>query len=105
MRIRPAARDALAVPAQQRPRSHEQRPLPGLPRQRTAERSQQRPISLRQLRTNDLTLQDPQLMAEKKSLDLLLPLGAMVEYEQFEQSPKRPVEQRTRDALRPHHDR
>src|SRR5205809_6275238 len=36
MRIRPTARDQFAVPTQERPRSDEQRPLPGLPWQHAA---------------------------------------------------------------------
>jgi hypothetical protein len=106
MRIRPTARDQFAVPTQQRPRTDEQRPLPGLPWQHAAKCHQQRPIGLRQLRTSDLTLQHPQLMAEQLNLDLLLALGATAEHEQLEQSPQRPVEQRDRNALRPtRHDR
>jgi hypothetical protein len=101
MRIRPAARDDFAVPTQQRPGRHEQRHLPRLPWQHPAERSQQRPVSLRQLRTTDLALQHPQLMTEEQNLDLLLSLRAAPENEQLEESPQRPVQQRHRNALRP----
>jgi hypothetical protein len=76
------------------------------PFKHTAKRSQQRPINLGQLRTSNLTLQHPQLMAEQENLDLLLPLGATPEHEQLKDSPQRPVEQRNRDALGPtRHDR
>jgi hypothetical protein len=80
MRIRPTARDQFAVPTQQRPRTDEQRPLSGLPWQQAAKCRQQRPIGLRQLRTSDLTVQHPQLMAEQQNLDLLLALGATAEH-------------------------
>jgi hypothetical protein len=59
VRIRPTARDELTMPTQQRPKRHEQRPLPDVPWQYAAERSQQRPVSRRQLRTSDLALQHP----------------------------------------------
>jgi YD repeat-containing protein len=75
------------VPAQQRRRPHEQRPLPGLPWQHTAKSGQQRAISLRQLRTSNLALQHPQLVAEQQNLDLLLPLGATPQHEQQASSP------------------
>jgi hypothetical protein len=105
-RIRPAACDKLAVPTQNRCRRHEQRPLPSPLWQHLPERRQQRPISLRQLRTSDLTLQHLQLMAEQENLDLLLPLRTTPKHEQLKEPPKRPVEERKRDALRPaRHDR
>ena len=56
MRIRPAARDEVAVPTQQRRRRYERRRLPRLPRQHPAERSQQRTVSLRHVWTRDLAL-------------------------------------------------
>ena len=92
MRVRPVARNELAVPAQQRRRRHEQRPLPRLPWQHTAECSQQRPISQRQLRTTNLPLQHPQLVAQQQNLDLFLPLRATPQHEQLEESPQRPVQ-------------
>src|SRR6266508_1170821 len=61
--IRPTASDQLAVPAQKRRRGDEERLPPRLPRQHAAERRQQRPVSLRQLRTRDLTLQHAKLVA------------------------------------------
>src|SRR6266545_4401330 len=106
MRKRPAARDQLPMPAQYRRRCHHERPLPRSPWQHPAERRQKRPISLRQLRTSDLTLQHPQLMAQQQDLDLLLPLRTEAENDQLEQPPQRPVEQRDRDTLGPlRHDR
>ena len=94
MRIRPPARDQLAVPAQKRCRRDAQRSPPRLPRQPTAERRKQCPISLRQLRTSDVTLQDPQLMAQQHDLDLLLPLRTTPEHGQLEQPTQRPIHQR-----------
>jgi hypothetical protein len=106
VRIRPTARDEFAVPTQQRRGLHEQRRLPAPPRQHAAECRQQRPISLRQLRTSDQALQHLQLVAEQQNLDLLLPLGATAKYEQLEEPTQRPVEQRDRNALAPtRHDR
>jgi hypothetical protein len=84
MRIRPPTRYQLAVPAQQRRGRHEQRSLPRRPWQHAAERRQQRPISLRQLRASDLTLQHSQLVAQQQDLDLILPLGATAKHEQLE---------------------
>jgi hypothetical protein len=68
------------MPAQKCSRGHEQRPLPRLPRQRQAERHQERPIRLARLCTSDLTLQYPKLMTEQQDLDLLLPLRATAQY-------------------------
>jgi hypothetical protein len=87
MRIRPAARDEFAMPAQESRGRHERRSLPSLPRQHTTERRQQRPIALRQLRTSDLPLEHHQLMTEKKNLDFLLPLRATPENDELEQAP------------------
>jgi len=71
-----------------------------LPGQHPAERGQQRPISLRQLRTSNLTLQHPQLMPQQQDLDLLLPLGAKAEHEELEQSPQSPIQKRHSHASR-----
>jgi hypothetical protein len=62
-----------------------QRPPPRSPRQDAAERRQQRPISLRQLRTSGLTLQYPQLVPQHLDLDLFLPLRTTPEHDQREQ--------------------
>jgi hypothetical protein len=98
-RVRPAARDQLAVPTQQRRRRHKHGSPPRLPRQRTAERRQQRPISRRQPRTSNLTLQYPQLLAQHQNLDLLLRLRPTSEHDQLEQPPQRPIEKRQERAL------
>jgi hypothetical protein len=46
-----------------------------MPRQHTAERREQRPISRREPRPSDLTLQHAKLVVQQQDLDLLLPLG------------------------------
>jgi hypothetical protein len=84
MRVRPAARDQLPVPAENRRWRHEQRSSPRLPGKNSAERRQERPISRRQLRTTNLTLEHPQLMPQKQNLDLLLPLRATPQNDQLE---------------------
>ena len=85
-RIRPTACDELPVPAQKRGRRHEERrPRPSW--QNSTERSQQRPISLTQLRTSDLPFEHPQLVAKQQDLDLLLPLGAKTKDDELEQTP------------------
>jgi hypothetical protein len=61
-RICPMPRHELPAPAQKRRRGHEERG-PHPPRQDATERSQQRSISLTQLRTRDLALEHPQLVA------------------------------------------
>jgi hypothetical protein len=66
---------------------------------RTGERSKQHPISLRQSRPSDLSLQHPQPVTEQQNLDLLLPLRATPKNEQHKQSTQRPVEQRDGDPL------
>jgi len=40
-------------------------------------------------------------MTEQQNLDLLLPLRATPENDQLEQAPKRPIQQRNRNALKP----
>lgn len=83
MRIRPAARDQLPMPAQDRSRRYEQRSLPRRSRQHPAESRQQRPISLRQLRTGHLTLKHAKLMTEQQDFDLLLPLRTTPQHNQL----------------------
>jgi hypothetical protein len=80
MRIRPATRDQLPMPAQNRPRPHEQRSFPRRSRQHAAQRRQKRPIRTRQLRTSNLTLQHRQLVPEQQDLDLLLPLRTKTQH-------------------------
>jgi hypothetical protein len=100
VRIRPAARDQLAVPAQQRRRRHKRRALPRPTWQYLAERRQQRPIGLRQLRTSDLTLKDSKLVTQQQDLDLLLPLRPTPEHDQLEQPAQRPIHEREKHAPR-----
>ena len=93
MRIRPAARHQLTMPAQKRRRrDHERSPRP--PRQYPAEGSKQRSISLAQPRTSHLTLEHEKLMAQQQDLDLLLPLRAKPQNDQLEQAPQRPIQKR-----------
>src|SRR6266540_1725010 len=66
MRIRPAARDQLAMPTQKCRWRPQQRRLPRPTRQYAAEGSQQHPITWRQRGTSDLTLQHPQLMPQQQ---------------------------------------
>jgi hypothetical protein len=75
VRIRPTARDQLAVPAQQRRRRDEER-RPRPPRQHPTERSQQSPISRPKLRTSHLALEQLQLVTQHEILDLLRTLRA-----------------------------
>jgi hypothetical protein len=100
MRIRPTAGDQLPMPAQHRPRRDEERPLPRRSRQHAAERRQQHPIRLHQLRTSNLELQHQQLMTEQQDLDLLLPLRPQAEHRQLQKPSQRPVQKRQNDALR-----
>jgi hypothetical protein len=100
VRIRPAARDELPVPAQKRRRRDEERSPPCLPRQDAAQRRQQRPISLRQRGSGDLTLQHTKLVAQQQDLDLLLPLRPTPKRNQLEQPAQRPVRERENHAPR-----
>src|SRR5262249_35878514 len=109
MQIRPAASDRLPVPAQKRRGRDQERSPPCLPRQHAAERRQQRPVSLRQLRTSDLTLKYAKLVAQQQDLDLLLSLRPVPEREQLKQPTQRPVRERedhaprtTRHGIRPY---
>jgi hypothetical protein len=74
----PAARDQLAMPAQQRYRRRKER-RPRRHWQRAAQRGQQQPVGRPQPRAADLTLQDMQLMAQHKDLELLRPLRSAAE--------------------------
>src|SRR6266542_3524076 len=64
------------------------------PRENTAERCQQRPISRRRLRTDDLALKHAQLMPQQQDLDLLLPLRSEPQHDKLEQPPQRAVHKR-----------
>src|SRR5205823_1376218 len=84
MRIAPAARHELAVPAQKRRRRDEER-SPSSPRQHTADRGEHHPIARAKLRTRALTLQNHQLVAQDEDLELLRPLRPRAQDEQLEQ--------------------
>ncbi|MGH9381966.1 MAG: hypothetical protein ACRD2Z_15330 [Thermoanaerobaculia bacterium] len=58
-----------------------------MPRQNTAERRQQSPISLTRPRTSRLTLEHLKLVAQKQDLDVLLALRAKAQHNQFEEPP------------------
>ena len=70
VRIRPAARDQLTVPAQQRLRL-DREARPSDPRQRATQRCQQRSISPRQLRLQSLPTEHREFMAQHQDLELL----------------------------------
>jgi hypothetical protein len=70
VRVCPAARDKLAVPAKQCLRL-DRKDGPGWPGQRTAQRRQKNTISPRQLRSGGLPAQDRQLVPEHEDLQLL----------------------------------
>jgi hypothetical protein len=70
VRIRPAARDQLTVPAQQCLRL-DREARPGDPRQRATQRCQQRSISPRQLRLPSLPTEHREFMAQHQDLELL----------------------------------
>ena len=102
MRIRPAACDQLPMPAPKR-RGHHQERRPGSPRQRPAERREQRPISWPKLWTRDLALEHLQLVTKHEDLDLLLTLRPHPQHEQLQQAPHRPVQERPHRAPRTTH--
>jgi hypothetical protein len=91
MRIRPPARQELAMPAQQRRRRHEER-RPRRTRKRATERSKQSAITRVKPRTCDLALQHLQLVAQHEDLDLLRALRPHPQDVQFQQPPQHPVQ-------------
>ncbi len=102
MRIRPAARHQLPMPAQKRRRRHqERRPHPS--RQRPTKRGEQRPIVWAKLRTSDLALEHVQLVAQNEDLDLLLPVRAHPQHKQLQQPPQHPVQEQEHRAPRTTH--
>ena len=98
MRMRPPMSDELAVPAQHVAGVTNADSPPHPARQHPAERRQQHPIDLRQLRTSKLTLEHAQLVAKQQDLDLLLPFRAPPEHDQLKQAPQRPVEKRQNET-------
>ena len=70
MGVRPAARDKLAVPAQQRLR-FDRKACPSRSRHESTERSEQRPIGTGQPRPAIMPAQHRQLVTQKQNLQLL----------------------------------
>lgn len=105
VRIRPAARNQIAMQAKQRRWRHKRRPPPRPPRQHSTEGSQQRAVGRRQRRPRDLPLEHSQPVAQQQNLDLLLPLRAEPKHDKLEQPPQRPVEKGEDDPARARHGR
>jgi hypothetical protein len=80
------------MPAQQRRRLQQERPLP--PRRQLAERRQQDTIGRPQPWPPDLTPQHLQLMPQHQDLKLLLPLRTTQENQQLEQTASKPISER-----------
>jgi hypothetical protein len=80
------------MPAQQRRRLQQERPLP--PRRQLAERRQQDTIGRPHPWPPDLTPQDLQLMPQHQDLKLLLPLRTTQENQQLEQTASNPISER-----------
>ncbi len=74
-------------------------------RQHAAKCGEQNSIGWPKLRTGNLTLQHPQLVAENEDLDLLLTFRPHSQHEQLEQAPQRPIDQRNDDPQTQHLDR
>src|SRR5438034_247461 len=75
VRVRTAARDDPSVPAQQRLGGDEER-VPQAPRDYSAQRRQDEPVALRQLRPPRLPPQDRQLVAQNEQLEFLRAITA-----------------------------
>ena len=105
VRIRPEARDQVAMPTKQRRRRHKRRPPPRPPRQHSTEGGQQRAVSRRQHRPADLPLEHSQLVAQEQDLDLLLALRAEPKHDKLEQPPQRSVKKGKHDPARTKHGR
>jgi hypothetical protein len=75
---------------------------PCRPRQHAGKRRRQRPVSLRQLRTRDLTLQHAKMVAQQQDLNLLLMLRTTPKRHQLEHPAQRPST-RTKEHSPPRH--
>jgi hypothetical protein len=93
VRVRPVVGDQAPMPAQQRLRSHRERP-PRATRQHPAERGQEQPVARREPRSPDLPAQDRQLVAQHQDLKLLGALAAPEQHHQLEQTTGKDVDQR-----------
>ncbi len=99
VRIRPAAGEELTVPAHQR-LGLDREARPGDPRQRAAQRRQQRPISPRQLRLSSLPTEHRKFMAQHQDLELLRATRPRQQPDEREQVPHR-RDMRTTTASEP----
>jgi hypothetical protein len=93
MRVRPAPPDQLAVPAQQRRRTH-RKACPGAPRQRPGKRRENCPIDGSKLRSPRLPTQDRELVPEHKDLVFLRSLRSAQQDYQLNQATERHVDER-----------
>src|SRR6266496_265454 len=100
MRVRPATGDQLAVPAQQRVRSH-QETRPGRARQRAAQRRQQRSIGPRQPWPSRLPPQNSQLVPQHKNLQFLRSARPPQQPHQREQVPHDEIHKRPEQSALP----
>jgi hypothetical protein len=101
VRIRPAASDQLTMPAQQRLGLDREAARPGNPRQRAAQRRQQRPISPRQLRLPSLPTKKREFMAQHQDLELLRATRARQQPYEREQVPHGEIRERPEQAALP----
>lgn len=97
MCVRPAARDKLAMPAQQCVRFHREVP-PSRPRHCATERSEQRPISTGQPRPASPPAQHGHLMTQEQDLELLRATGPRQQPHQREQVPRHQINERPEQA-------
>jgi hypothetical protein len=81
------------MPAQQRLRSHQERP-PRATWQHPTERSQEKPVGWRELRPPHLPPQNRQLVPQHQDLELLRALAAREQQDQLEQTAGKDVHQR-----------
>src|SRR6266542_6307132 len=102
--IRPAARDQLTVPAQQRLRL-DREARPGDPRHRATQRCQQRPVSPRQLRLPSLPTEHREFMAQHQDLDLLRATRLRQQPDEREQVPYAEIRERPEQAALLDYDR
>ena len=101
VRICPASCDKLAMPAQQRLRLHRKaRPRP--PRQRAAQRGQERAVSSGDLWTAGLPTQDRQLVSEDQDLQFLRATRAGQQRHEREQIPDDEIDKRPEQARASH---
>ncbi len=100
MCVRPAARDKLAVPAQQCVR-FDCEVRPSRSRHRATERSQQRPIRTRKSRPSRLTPKNRKLVTQEQDLELLRATRPCQQPHQREQIPQREIDERPEQAAPP----